>query len=46
MGDSSWDEAAAVSAGCDFVGVTNGAPSVFSAGATVVRDLGEVLAHL
>lgn len=46
LGDSSWDEAAAAEAGCGFVGITNGAPSVFGEATTVVRDLGEALERL
>ena len=43
LGDSSWDEQAAAAAGCDFVGITNGAPSVFSAEARLAGDLEEAL---
>ncbi len=40
VGDSSWDHAAARAAGVGFVGVTNGRPSEFPPGVTVVETLG------
>lgn len=43
IGDSTWDEEAAIGAGCRFVGVTNGGPSEFSAGAVVAGDLLEAV---
>lgn len=39
VGDSTWDLAAAAAAGCGFVGLTNGGPSEFPAGTTVVDGL-------
>jgi phosphoglycolate phosphatase len=39
VGDSTWDLAAAEAAGCGFVGLTNGGPSEFPAGTTVVEGL-------
>ncbi len=39
VGDSTWDQVAARAAGCGFVGLTNGAPSEFAVGSTVVGGL-------
>ena len=46
LGDSSWDEQAAVAAGSDFIGITNGAPSVFSTDATLAVGLERALGLL
>lgn len=46
IGDSTWDAAAAKAAGCRFVGLTWGEPSVFPADSTVVPGLVEALALL
>lgn len=43
IGDSSWDEQAAIGAGCRFVGVTNGGLSEFSTSAAVAGDLLEAV---
>jgi phosphoglycolate phosphatase-like HAD superfamily hydrolase len=43
IGDSSWDEQAAVAAGCRFVGVTNGTSSEFAAGTPIAVDLLEAV---
>lgn len=39
VGDSTWDQVAAHVAGCDFIGLTNGALSEFPNGTTVVDGL-------
>lgn len=46
LGDSSWDEAAAIAAGTGFLGLTNDTPSEFSAGTTIVTDLPAALEAL
>lgn len=43
IGDSTWDEQAAIGAGCQFVGVTNGGPSEFSPATAVAADLLEAV---
>lgn len=43
VGDSSWDAAAADAAGCRFVGLSWGEPSVFPAEATIVPGLVDAL---
>ena len=42
VGDSTWDEAAARTAGITFVGVTNGGPSEFPAGVPTIKTLAEL----
>ena len=43
LGDSTWDREAALAAGADFVGLTNGKPSEFPEGTTLATDLLEAL---
>ena len=46
VGDSTWDEAAALAAGASFIGLTNGRASEFGSGTPLAEDLNEVLGHL
>lgn len=46
IGDSTWDESAAVAAGSSFIGLTNGRVSEFGSSTTLAADLNEVLGHL
>lgn len=46
VGDSTWDHAAAVAAGIDFIGVTNRDPSEFDPTVTVVETLAGLVHHV
>ena len=46
IGDSTWDETAALAAGASFIGLTNGRRSEFGSSTTLAADLNEALRHL
>jgi HAD superfamily hydrolase (TIGR01509 family) len=46
IGDSTWDETAALAAGASFIGLTNGRASEFGSGTPLAENLAEVLGHL